>query len=125
MAQIIISGNVDNVARINRYSSIDTNLVESSRVSSEFDLKKDYIEYHVLDGITDVILDSNYSYSQYKIPSNSTLNPNGTYPFVEIDPVNDIKKVFDAGEFKAIYNVFRNKITNNTNDFFLKEISDD
>ena len=52
MAEIKITGNVGFLERINRYSKIDTNLVDSIKVSNSFDIEKDYIEYHLLDGIS-------------------------------------------------------------------------
>ena len=108
MAEIIITGGVQDINRINRYSSVDTNLVESSKISSKFDINNDYIEYHVIDNISNILLDSNYFYTGYKIPFDASLNPDGTYPFVEINPFNDIKNLYSTGEFRIIYNIFRN-----------------
>ena len=125
MAEIIITGGVQDINRINRYSSVDTNLVESSKISSKFDINNDYIEYHVIDNISNILLDSNYFYTGYKIPFDASLNPDGTYPFVEINPFNDIKNLYSTGEFRIIYNIFRNKISDGRSDLFVKEISDD
>ena len=88
-------------------------------------IEKDYIEYHLLDGISGDILNSDYNYQKYKIPSDSNINPDGTYSFVEIDPVADAQGLYSSGEFKALYSVFRHKISNNQEDLFIKEISDD
>lgn len=125
MAEIIITGYIGNVERINRYSSIDANLVESTKISNEFDVSKDYIEYHAFDGITDILLDSNYNYTGYKIPSQTSLNPDGSSPFIEIDPVSDLQSSFTTGDFKSVYNIFRHKISEGKTDLFVKEISDD
>ena len=125
MAEIKITGNVGFLERINRYSKIDTNLVDSIKVSNSFNIEKDYIEYHLLDGISGDILNSDYNYQKYKIPSDSNINPDGTYSFVEIDPVADAQGLYSSGEFKALYSVFRHKISNNQEDLFIKEISDD
>lgn len=125
MAEIKIIGNIDSLERVNRYSSIDTSLVESVEISNSFDLTKDYIEYHLLDGVTGEIIDSNYNYKNYKIPSSTSLHPDNTFSSVEINPVEDVKQFQFNGTFQALYNVFRYKISTNIDDLFIKEISED
>jgi hypothetical protein len=133
-----------------RYSSQDKNLLQTSTLVENFGESNDYIEYHIYNESGNII-SSNYSYLNYKLPSNSSLSPGvgnppnttgniqtnnvgvisiltttgSLYPSIEIDPVNDlISSGFSSGKYKAKYNLLQNKISNSTNRaLFIKEIS--
>jgi hypothetical protein len=73
------------------------------------------------------LLNTNYSYRDFKSPSTSYINPkNNGLPIIEIDPVKDLQNLgYSSGEFKVQYNLFTNKISNSNAELFLKEISAD
>ena len=150
---IQIVGNIINATTVSRYSSEDTNLLLSRNIQEHFGGNNQYIEYFIYDAGGN-LLNSNYSYLDYKLPSNTSLNP-GTlnttntdgniqttnvgiisnfsnttgslYPIIEIDPVADIQKAgYTSGEFKVRYNFLQNKLSNNTDRaLYIKEISTD
>lgn len=150
---IKIVGSILNTTEVSRYDNADLRLITSRKIQKSFNANKDYIEYHVYD-IANNLLNANYDYRQYKLPSNYSLNPGATsslninnttvtgaevgttsnlsttsssYPIVEIDPVKDLQDLgYTSGEFKVQYNVFKNKISKFPNaDLFIKEISPD
>jgi hypothetical protein len=153
MANIQIVGDILNSSTISRYSTQDTNLIASQEIQDDFGASNDYIEYYIYD-IGGNLLNSTYTYSDFKLPSNSNLAPlpnNSTsntinsipstdvgivsnintqsgslYPIIEIDPVQDLQNnSYTSGEFTVIYNFFRNKISSPSADLFIKEISPD
>ena len=150
---IKIVGNINSISTVSRYSSEDTNLIQSNRIQENFGGENDYIEYYVYD-IGGNLLNTNYNYLNYKLPSNTGLTPGTTspvnttgniqiedvgvvstlststsslYPIIEIDPVQDLKNLgYSSGEFKIQYNLFQNKLSNYSNrELFIKEISQD
>ena len=152
-SNIKIVGSILSTIEVSRYDNADLKLITSKKIQKRFSNKKDYIEYHVYD-IGNNLLNTNYDYKQYKLPSNYSLNPGVTsslninnttvtgaevtnvsnlstteslYPIIEIDPVQDLQDLgYTSGEFKVQYNVFKNKISKFPNaDLFIKEISPD
>jgi hypothetical protein len=150
---IKIVGNINSISTVSRYSSEDTNLIQSSKVQENFGGENDYIEYYVYD-IGGNLLNISYNYLNYKLPPNTGLTPGTTsptnttgniqtenvgivstlatptsslYPIIEIDPIQDLQNLgYSSGEFKIQYNLFQNKISNYTNrELFIKEISQD
>ena len=150
---IRIVGSILSTTQVSRYTTDDLRLITSQKVKKSFGASNDYIEYYVYD-IGDTLLDANYNYRKYKLPSDSSLNPgvippininnttvtgtevgtfsnlsitSSTYPIIEIDPVQDLQNLgYSSGEFKVQYNVFKNKISNFPNaELFVKEISSD
>jgi hypothetical protein len=150
---IKIVGSILNTTEVSRYDNADLRLITSKKIQKSFNANKDYIEYHVYD-IGNNLLDANYDYRQYRLPSNYSLNPgvtsnlninnttatgaevgsvsnlsttSSTYPIIEIDPVQDLQDLgYTSGEFKVQYNIFKNKISKFPNaDLFIKEISPD
>jgi hypothetical protein len=124
MAEIRIIGNINSTTQSNRFDEKDIALLGQNIVANNFGSKNDYIEYHVNDILGKPLFQS-YSYLSYKSPSDVALNLDGTYSSLEIDPVEDLKKQYNNGEFQVIYNFLRNKIGTPVSPLFIKEISDD
>jgi hypothetical protein len=124
MAEIRIIGNINSTTQANRFDEKDIALLGQNVVANNFGSKNDYIEYHVNDILGKPLFQS-YSYLSYKSPSDVALNLDGTYSSLEIDPVEDLKKQYNNGEFQVIYNFLRNKIGTPVSPLFIKEISDD
>jgi hypothetical protein len=150
---IRIIGNIVNTTTVSRYSDQDTALISSRRLQENFGGTGDYIEYFAYD-IGKNLLNFNYNYLSYKLPSTTGLTPGTTtqpntrgniqttdvgidstlatptsslYPIIEIDPVKDLQDLgYSSGEFSVQYNFFQNKISDYLNqDLFVKEISQD
>ena len=150
---IKIVGSILNTTQVSRYTTDDLKLITSQKIKKTFGAPNDYIEYYVYNA-GDNLLDTNYNYHKYKLPSNSSLNPgvtpslnvnntsvsgdevgtlsnlttnSATYPVIEIDPVQDLQNLgYSSGEFKVQYNVFKNKISSYPKaELFVKEISSD
>ena len=124
MAEIRIIGNINSTTQANRFDEKDIALLGQNVVANNFGSKNDYIEYHVNDILGKPLFQS-YSYLSYKSPSDVALNLDGTYSSLEIDPVEDLKRQYNNGEFQVIYNFLRNKIGTPVSPLFIKEISDD
>jgi hypothetical protein len=123
---IKIVGEIITTEQLSRYDEADLNLLSPFILNEDFGQSNDYIEYYLYD-IEDNLLNFNYSYKDFKLPSNSYLDPiNGSLPVIEIDPVKDIQNLdYTSGEFKAQYNFFSNKVSDSNAGLFLKEISSD
>ncbi len=150
---IKIVGSILNTSQVSRYETDDLRLIPTRTIQKSFSAFKDYIEYHVYD-INNSLLDENYNYRQYKLPSDYNLIPGATssfninnttvtgaevgsvsnlsttsseYPIIEIDPVQDLQNLgYTSGEFRVQYNVFKNKISSFPSaELFIKEISPD
>jgi hypothetical protein len=124
MAEIRIIGNINGTTQANRFDDKDITLLGQDIIANNFGLGNDYIEYHITDALGR-LLSQNYSYLSYKSSSDVALNLDGTYSSLEIDPVEDLKQRYNNGEFRVIYNFFRNKIGTPVSPLFIKEISDD
>ena len=150
---IKIVGSILNTTQVSRYTADDLRLITSQTIKKSFGAPNDYIEYFVYD-IGNNLLETSYTYHEYKLPSNLALNsgvtPNlninnstatgaevgsvsnlstssFTYPVIEIDPVMDLENLgYSSGEFKVQYNIFKNKISSFPSaSLFIKEISPD
>jgi hypothetical protein len=139
---IKIVGNIVNTQQISRYDEADVNLLSSSLLKEDFGQQNDYIEYFIYDAGGN-LLNTNYTYQNFKLPSNYGLNPApydnisvgvisnftqsiSTLPIIEIDPVKDLQTLgYSSGEFKVQYNFFNNKLSDPSAELFLKEISAD
>jgi hypothetical protein len=134
---IKIVGSILNTEQVSRYNSEDTNLLSSNIIQESFGQQNDYIEYFIYDAGGN-LLNTNYSYKSFKLPTTYGLNPapyedavgvisnynqsTSTLPIIEIDPILDLRNIgYSSGEFKVQYNFFNNRIS----DLFLKEISAD
>ena len=150
---IKIVGSILGTSQVSRYTTDDLRLITSLKINKSFSTFDDYIEYHVYD-LSNQLIESNYNYRGYKLPTNVALNPganpntninnttatgaevgsvsnlsttSSTYPIIEIDPVQDLQNLgYSSGEFRVQYNVFKDKISKFPNaELFIKEISAD
>jgi hypothetical protein len=122
---IKIVGQVLDVERINRYTLQDEQLLIPIIEQSTFGQSNDYIEYFVFD-LGGNILNSNYNYTAYKLPTNSSYSQS-LLPNIEIDPIQDIQKLgYESGELNTRYNIFR-KIASEpfSSQLFIQQISTD
>jgi hypothetical protein len=114
---IQIVGNIINSSTISRYSNQDTTLLTPIELEENFGNNGDYIEYYVYDAGGN-LLNINYDYKDFKLPSSYGLTPSVTtfpntfdsiltsnvgivsntntqtgslYPIIEIDPVKDLE----------------------------------
>ena len=74
---IKIVGNILNTTTVTRYSTEDTNLISSKKLQENFGGTNDYIELFVYDAGGN-LLNSNYNYLNYKLPTNVGLTPGTT-----------------------------------------------
>jgi hypothetical protein len=152
-SNIKIVGNILNTSTVGRYSQEDINLISSRKKQDLFGGKNDYIEYFIYD-VGGSLLNVDYNYLDYKLPSSSYLNPavfvipnttgeiqttnttevstlapttSSLFPLIEIDPIQDLQDLgYTSGEFEVRYNFFEKKISDNINkELFVKEISKD
>jgi len=152
-SNIKIIGNILSTSTVERYSPEDIRLISSRRKQDLFGGENDYIEYFIYDAGNN-ILNVDYNYLDYKLPSSSFLNPavsvtpnttdqiqttdvgitstlasttSSLYPIIEIDPIQDLQDLgYSSGEFNVRYNFFERKISDNINEgLFIKEISRD
>ena len=149
---IQIIGNILNTNTISRYSTEDTNLIESQDIQETFNPIQDYIEYYIYDNGGNLI-NLDYNYVNYKLPTTNAItplytpapNPDGSinsydssvvntnplavgssFSLIEIDPIKDLQQAgYNSGEFKVQYNFFSNKVSSPAASFFLKRISSD
>jgi hypothetical protein len=150
---IKIVGNITNTNVISRYNEKDIKLIPSQILNGNFGGSNDYIEFYIQDAAEN-LLNFNYYYVDYKLPSTYGLTPatstppnttgniqtsnigitstlaentSSLYPIIEIDPVKDIQKIgYSSGQFKTRYNFFSNILSNSTDRaLFIKEISKD
>jgi hypothetical protein len=122
---IQIVGSILNTEQVSRYTEADINLLTSQLIQESFGQPNDYIEYFIYDAGGN-LLNINYTYKNFKLPSDSFVTPAGSLPIIEIDPVKDLQTLgYTSGEFKVQYNFLNNKISNPSAELFLKEISAD
>lgn len=125
MDNIKIVGQVLDSGIINRYTLQDEKLLIPIIQSETFGQITDYVEYFVFD-INGNILNSDYNYKSYKLPSNSAYSQS-LLPDLEIDPIQDIKNLgYESGEVTVRYNFFR-KLAGEpfNNELFIQQISTD
>jgi hypothetical protein len=150
---IKIIGTISNTSTVSRYDADDINLIPITTLKEYFGGTDNYIEYYIYDAGSN-LLNINYNYLDYKLPTTTGLKPNivpapniagniqtdnvgivstldtgsgAIYPIIEIDPVTDVQSFgYSSGEFKVRYNLFQNKISNPTEKaLYVKEISQD
>jgi hypothetical protein len=122
---IKIIGDVSNIQRVSRISNEDLNLIPITLQNKSFGAKEDYIQYTVYDTQGNILylLDN---YKNYKLPSDYSLIPNGTYPIIEINPVQDLENIgYISGQFITQYNFNKSVISGSTPILFVDEISED
>lgn len=122
---IKIIGDVSSIRRLSRINDEDLNLIQTSPQNKTFGAKEDYIQYTIYDDQGEVLYSIN-DYSQYKLPTNSFLTPEGEYPVIEINPVKDLEDVgYISGQFTTQYNFNKSVISGPTPILFIDEISED
>jgi hypothetical protein len=122
---IKIVGEILNTQQVARYNEEDVRLFIPQTLQENFGLQNDYIEYFVYDA-GDNLLNTNYSYKNFKLPQTSFVESIGSLPIIEIDPIKDLQTLgYSSGEFKVQYNLFNNKLSSPKAELFLKEISAD
>jgi hypothetical protein len=125
MAKINFLGNIESSETVNRFNSDDLSLTGIQIIESNFSPDTDYIEYVIYDTAGN-FLNIDYLYSNYKLPTNSSLSVSGSYPQLDINPLDDIKTYSDYGEFTTQYSFFKPFISDSLRqDLFIKEISPD
>jgi len=125
MAKINFLGNIESSEIVNRFNSSDLSLTGIQIINSNFNPDTEYIEYVVYDAANN-FLNIDYSYTSYKLPTDSNLNVSSSYPQLDIDPIDDLKTYSNYGEFITQYNFFKPFISNDIDqDLFIKEISPD
>ena len=121
---IRIIGNINDIQRVNRLKLEDLNLLNLQVKNQTFGFENDYIEYFVYDGGGNLI-NSNYNYRDFKLPSDSYLTPGSKLPIIEIDPTTDLQSLgYISGQFKTQYNFQTKKVSSSDADLFISEISD-
>lgn len=151
-SNIQIVGNIISTNTLSRYSTTDTGLIGTQEIQESFDPTQDYVEYYVYD-IGGNLLEVNYSYVGYKLPTTNALNPaytpannsagsittgdiglvnsntpntGSSFSYIEIDPINDLQQLgYKSGEYSVQYNFFNNKVSSPSAEYFLKRISAD
>ena len=105
---IRIVGNILSTTTVTRYSPNDTNLIQSRLLKENFGGPNDYIEYYVQDALGN-ILNSNFSYLNYKLPSTGsgltprlTPVPNTTGEFETQNSIAGTETSFDPETFEEI-----------------------
>lgn len=122
---IRILGNINDIKRINRLKIEDLNLLNSSIQNQLFGFNDDYIEFFVYN-VNGSLLDSNYNYRSFKLPSDYYLDPNKGLPVIEIDPVADLQRLgYTSGEFVTQYNFQKRKISSPLAELFINAVSPD
>lgn len=122
---IKIVGQVTDTERINRYTAQEEQLLNPILNQETFGLPQDYIEYFLFDRGGN-LLNSDYNYNSYKLPSNSAYSQS-LLPDIEIDPIKDIQDLgYESGEVVSRYNFFR-KISGEpfSTQLFIQQISTD
>ncbi len=108
---IKIIGDVSSIRRLSRINDEDLNLIQTSPQNKAFGAKEDYIPYTKYDDQGEVLYSIN-DYSQYKLPTNSFLTPEGEYPVIEINPVKDLEDIgYISGQFTTQYNFNKSVIS--------------
>jgi hypothetical protein len=122
---IKIIGQVLDTSRVNRYDLQDEQLLLPIVQQETFGKPEDYVEYFVFD-LGGNVLNSNYNYNSYKLPSNYGYSQS-YLPTLEIDPIQDIENLgYESGEVTSRYNFFR-KVSGEpfSSQLFISQISSD
>jgi hypothetical protein len=123
--KIKLTGEIIKNVRLSRYSKEDLELVESINDFEFFGQGNDYIEHYIYDSF-DNLINSKLGYTNYKLPKDYSINQDGSYSIIEIDPVKDVQvNGYETGEYKTFYHFFRNLIGNPGKNLSIKDISGD
>jgi len=113
-------------SKLDKYDVIDDSLIASRDYIRQFGLKEDYVEYHLYTK-NDVLLSSNYNYTDYKVPGDLQGSSETYTEELEFFPEQILENLgFTFGVYKVQFNIFRKKVVDiNQKIFFIKEISAD
>ena len=130
MADITYTVNQDDPNSIDgfeQFSQADKNLIGTFEVNNLFDSTKNLAELHIL-SLTDTLLESHYSYSNYKLLANAQSAGKSGASILSIDPIGDSKLYgYQYGGVKLLYH-FLNDLYTNTKEripFYIESISPD
>ena len=118
MDKIINIQSVDpNTLQLQNYTPADESLISNFTQDITFDPSQDYLEYFVLDLNQNILFSNIAGYPNYKIQDTT----------VVIDPQADLEfHGFNEGQYFAIYNFLRRKLSSSVNStFYIQDISTD
>lgn len=122
MAIINVVGNVSNKSMVSPYDAKDNNLLKEVLSKRSYNPKTDSILLSIQD-INGLELATIQNYQSYSQTVFSDLNEDGSFSEISVDPVEDLKNFgFNEGNYILKYSVLRPILTNNTTEFYIKEV---
>lgn len=122
MAIINVVGNVSNKSMVSSYDAKDDNLLKEVLSKRSYNPKTDSILLSIQD-INGLELATIQNYQSYSQTVFSDLNEDGSFSEISVDPVEDLKQFgFKEGNYILKYSVLRPILTNNSPEFYIKEI---
>lgn len=124
---MVISVNRITDQGLDKYDILDQALIPSKDFIRNFGDVNDYVEAHVYTK-DDRLLNSDYNYTGYSLPSTSNIvNTTTTVNSLIFDPASHLQSLgYVAGDFKIDYRIYRKKLYNLASGvFFISEISSD
>jgi len=118
MDKIVNIQNVDpNTLQLQNYTPADESLISNFTQDITFDPSQDYLEYFILDLNQNILFSNVAGYPNYKIQDTT----------VVIDPQVDLEfHGFTEGQYFAIYNFLKRKLSSSVNStFYIQDISTD
>lgn len=123
---MVVSVNKITDQELDKYDVIDQELIPSKDIIRNFGDVNDYVEAHLYstDGR---LLESDYRYKGYLIPSDISIADTTTVNSLIFDPAGHVQSLgYTVGSFKIDYRVYRKKIFDLAEKiFFINEISSD
>jgi hypothetical protein len=130
MADITYTVNQDDpnsIQGFEQFSEADKNLIGTFEVNNLFDSSKNLAELHIL-SLSDTLLESHYSYSNYKQLGNAQSAGKSGASVVTIDPIEDSKLYgYQYGGIKLLYHFLNDPYTTKKErvPFYVESISPD
>lgn len=122
MAIINVVGNVSNKSMVSPYDAKDNNLLKEVLSKRSYNPNTDSILLSIQD-INGLELATIQNYQSYSQTVFSDLNEDGSFSEISVDPIEDLKQFgFKEGNYILKYSVLRPILTNNTPEFYIKEI---
>ena len=122
MAIINVVGNVSNKSMVSSYDAKDNNLLKEVLSKRSYNPNTDSILLSIQD-INGLELATIQNYQSYSQTVFSDLNEDGSFSEISVDPVEDLKQFgFKEGNYILKYSVLRPILTNNSPEFYIKEI---
>lgn len=107
------------------YSPTDESLISNSFINASFvGNNVDYVEAFVYDELGN-LLNSNYNYTDYTLPSKSSVGKGNSYNSISLDPYSYVKSIgFDRGSTTVQYNFLRYLFNSSQGNYYwIKQIS--